>query len=171
MANIPLPACKIPVTYFRFRYRVVYISELKQRRRRLRLRKRHLKVNARCFKLYRAYSISSNTSSVGNFFFCKGQYQSSGKEKESCCFHVVVVQRRLRNVQISAIHERSCCFAYSSYCCFCRSRSRCRCRCLSSLLYSLNDGFDKYSVTDGYPGSCKCFSAILLETSILCQKA
>ena len=43
----------------------------------------------------------------------KGLYQSSGKEKESCClvfpsstkrefrrhFHVVVVQRRLRNVQ------------------------------------------------------------------------
>ena len=43
----------------------------------------------------------------------KGLYQSSGKEKENCClvfpsstkrefrrhFHVVVVQRRLRNVQ------------------------------------------------------------------------
>ena len=54
----------------------------------------------------------------------KGLYQSSGKEKESCClvlpsstklemrhFHVVVVQRRLRNVQKSVMRVQSCCFA------------------------------------------------------------
>ena len=48
-------------------------------------------------------------------------YQSSGKEKESCCFvfppstkrdirrfHVVVGQRRLRNVQKSVMHVQSC---------------------------------------------------------------
>ena len=42
-------------------------SELKQQRRR-RLRKRHLKSKSHCFKLYRAYSISFNSSNVSNFF-------------------------------------------------------------------------------------------------------
>ena len=54
----------------------------------------------------------------------KGLYQSLGKEKESCClvlpsstkreirqFHVVVMQRRQRNVQKSVMHVQSCCFA------------------------------------------------------------
>ena len=54
-----------------------------------------------------------------------------GKEKESCClvfpsstkreirhFHVVVVQRRLRNVQKSVMHVQSCCFANLTYCLF-----------------------------------------------------
>ena len=58
----------------------------------------------------------------------KGLYQSSGKEKESCClvfpsstkreirhFHVVVVQRRQRNVQKSVMYVLSCCFANESY--------------------------------------------------------
>ena len=61
----------------------------------------------------------------------KGLHQSSGKEKESCCllfpsstkreirhFHVVVVQRRLRNAQKSVMYVHSCCFAYSMYCFF-----------------------------------------------------
>ena len=52
----------------------------------------------------------------------KRLYQSSGKEKESRClvftsstkreirqFHVVVVQRRQRNVQKSMMHVQSCC--------------------------------------------------------------
>ena len=52
-----------------------------------------------------------------------GLCQSSRKEKESYClvfpsstrreicyFHVVVVQRRLRNVQKRAMHVQSCCF-------------------------------------------------------------
>ena len=50
----------------------------------------------------------------------KGLYQSSGKEKENCCFvfpsstkreiwyfHVVVVERRLRNVQKGVMHVQS----------------------------------------------------------------
>ena len=58
----------------------------------------------------------------------KGLYQSSGKEKESCWlvfpsstkreirhFHVVVVQRRLTNVQKSVMYVQSCCFANKSY--------------------------------------------------------
>ena len=53
----------------------------------------------------------------------KGLYQSSGKEKDCCClvfpsstkreithFHVLVVQRRQRNVQKSVMHVQSCCF-------------------------------------------------------------
>ena len=55
----------------------------------------------------------------------KGLFQSSGKEKENCCFvfpsstkreirhfHVLVVQRRQRNIQKSVMHVQSCCFAY-----------------------------------------------------------
>ena len=54
----------------------------------------------------------------------KGLYLSSEKEKENRClvftssikravrkFHVVVVQRRQRNVQKSVMHVHSCCFA------------------------------------------------------------
>ena len=76
----------------------------------------------------------------------KGLYQSSGKEKESCClvfpsstrreirhFHVVVVQRRQRNVQKSVMHVQSCCFANLNLLRFCRSRCRRRHRCLTSL--------------------------------------
>ena len=58
-------------------------------------------------------------------FNSKGLYQSLGKETEkSCClvfpssinkefrnFHVVVVQRRQRNLQKSVMHVQSCCFA------------------------------------------------------------
>ena len=67
-------------------------------------------------KRIRAYSISLNSSNVGKVFWemnSKGLYQSSGKENESCClafmsstkrefrhFHVVVVQRRQKNVPI-----------------------------------------------------------------------
>ena len=42
--------------------------ELKQQRRRW-LRKRHSKVKPRCFKLHPAYSISFNSSNVGNFLW------------------------------------------------------------------------------------------------------
>ena len=75
-----------------------------------------------------------------------GSYQSSGKEEENCCFvfpsstkreirhyHVVVVQRRQRNVQKSVKHVQSCCFANLNQLLFCRSRCRRRRRCLSSL--------------------------------------
>jgi len=135
---------EVPVSYIRE-------SSVKQQRRRRR-RKRHLQVNLRCFKLYRAYSISSN---IGNFFLeliSRGLYQSSGTENESCCLvfpsstnreirhvHVVVVQRRQRNVQKSVMHVQSCCFANLNLLLFCRSRCRRRRRCLSSLLASLLD--------------------------------
>ena len=49
-------------------------------------------------------------------------------------FHVVVVQRRQRNVQKSVMHVQSCCFANLNLLLFCRSRWRRRRRCLSSLL-------------------------------------
>ena len=62
----------------------------------------------------------------------KRLYQSSGKQKESCClvfpsstkrefnhFHVVVVQRRQRNVHKSVMHVQSCFFfANQPYCFF-----------------------------------------------------
>ena len=64
-----------------------------------------------------------------------GLYQSSGKEKENCCFvspsskkreirhyHVVVVQRRLRNVNKSVMHVQSCYFANLKLLGFCRFR-------------------------------------------------
>ena len=76
----------------------------------------------------------------------KGLHQSSGKEKESCClvfpsstkreirhFHVVVVQRRLRNVQKSVMHVQSCCFANINLLLCRRSHCRRRSRYLSSL--------------------------------------
>ena len=95
-------------------------SVKQQRRRRRRLRKRHLEVNLRCLKFSRAYSISSN---IGKFFLelsSRGLYRSSGKEKGKLlpCVpvldgkhkrHVVVVQRRQRNVQKSVMHVQSCC--------------------------------------------------------------
>ena len=75
----------------------------------------------------------------------KGLYQSFGKEKESCClvfpsskkceikhFHVVVVQRRQRNIQKSLMHVQGCCFAYLILLPFCRSRCHRRRRWLSS---------------------------------------
>ena len=82
------------------------------------------KVNSRCFKFYRAYSISFNLSNGGHFFLeldTKRFYQSCGKQKESSCliltsstkrkishFHVVVVYQQQRNVR--AMHVQSCCF-------------------------------------------------------------
>ena len=76
----------------------------------------------------------------------KRQHQSSGKEKESCCllvpsstkreirhFHVVVVQRRKRNVQRSVMHVQSCCFACLNLLLFGRSRCRRRHRSVNSL--------------------------------------
>ena len=102
------------------------IRELNQRRRR-RLRKRHLKSEfALPQTLSRSFHLVQFVNSCQTFLELnsKGLYQSSGKEKESCClvfpsstkreirhFHVVVVQRRLRNVQKSVMHVQSCCSA------------------------------------------------------------
>ena len=92
-----------------------HIRELKQKRRR-RLRKGHSKSEVALLQtLSRLFHL---------IYFVKCWYQSLGKEKESCClvfpsstkrefrqFHVVVVQRRQRNVQKSLMHVQSCCFA------------------------------------------------------------
>ena len=82
----------------------------------------------------------------------KRLYQSSGKEKKVVVlyvfpsstkrefrhFHVVVGQRRQRNVQKSVMHVQSCCFANLNLLLFCRSRCRCPRRCLSSPLFTDN---------------------------------
>ena len=93
------------------------------------------KVCSHCFKLYHAYSISSN---VGEFFFqelnSKGLYQSLEKENKGHClvltsstkhehitqFHVFVAKWRQRKVQKGAMHMQSCCFAYLNPLLFCR---------------------------------------------------
>ena len=66
----------------------------------------------------------------------KGLYQSSGEKKESCFlvftsstkleirhFHVLVVQPRQRNAQISVMHVQSCYFANLNLIAFLPSRS------------------------------------------------
>ena len=122
-----------------------------------------------CLKLYRAYSISFNFSNVGKFLWSgsdsKGLYQSSGKEQENCCFvfqsskkreirhcHVVVSQRRLRNVQKSVMHVHIKLL-------FCRSRCR---RCLSSLLVTLRSNY-----ADGNENVEKTIGFILIKTTTL----
>ena len=114
-------------------------------------------MNSNCFKLYRAYSISFNSDKcwpVSLELNSKALYQSSRKKKESCCFvfpsstkreirhfHVVVVQRRQRNVQKSVMYVQSCYFANLNLLVY-SGRSRCRCRrrrlCLSSLLIKVD---------------------------------
>ena len=104
-------------------------------------------MNLCCLKLYRTYFILFNLSLMLAIFLelnSKGLYQSSGKEKESCClvflsltkreirhFHAVVVQLQQRNVQKSMIHMQSCCFTTINLLLFCHSS--CRYCCLSSL--------------------------------------
>ena len=108
------------------------------------------KVNSRCLKLYCVSSMSFDSSNAGKFFSelnSKGLYQNSAKEKESCClvfpsltkyeirhFHVIVVERRQRNVQKSVMHVQICCFANINLLLFSRSRCRRFRRCLSSLI-------------------------------------
>ena len=124
------------------------VRSLKQQRRR-RQQKRHLKSEfAPLQTLSRLFHLVYFVKCWQMFLELnsKGLYQSSGKEKESCClvfpsltkreirhYHVVVVimQRRQRNVQKSVMHVQSCYFAnlyLLVYCC-----SRCR-RCSSSLI-------------------------------------
>ena len=96
-------------------------------RRRRRLRKRHLKSEFTLPQtLSRSFHLVQFVNSCQTFLELnpKGLYQSSGKEKESSRrmfpsstkreirhFHVVAVQRRLRNVQKSVMHVQSCCSA------------------------------------------------------------
>ena len=69
-------------------------------------------MNSRYFKLHCAYSDAFKCWQMPLELNSKALYQSSGKQKESCClvfpsstkrefryFHVVLVQRRQRNVQ------------------------------------------------------------------------
>ena len=84
----------------------------------------------------------------------KGPYLSWGKENGNFCvvftysysikrareirkFHVAVMQRRLKNVQKSAVHVQSCCFENKNPLPFCRSRCRRLRRCLSCDVSSL----------------------------------
>ena len=132
-----------------------------QRRRRRRLRKRHLKSEFALLQtLSRLFHLVYFVKCWQMFLELnsKGLYQSSGKEKESCClvfpsstkreirqFHVVVVQRRQRNVQKSVMHVQSCCFACLNLLLFCRSCCRRRRRCLSSMTsYKLRRYVRKY---------------------------
>ena len=127
--------------------------ELKQQRRPTATKTSHWlkKVNWRCLQLYRAYSISFNSSNVGQFLWSwtlKDCIKVKGKKekvvvlcsrppatkREISPFHVVVVQLRLElNVQKSVMHVLSCCFAYIRLLLFCRSCCRRPRRCLSSL--------------------------------------
>ena len=61
---------------------------------------------------------------------------TSSTKREIMHFHVVVVQRRQRNVQESVMHEQGCCIDSLSrlFFFFCRSRYRRRRRCQSSLM-------------------------------------
>ena len=119
------------------------IRELKQQRGR-QLRKRHLKNElALPSFLWRLFHLVQFVK-CGHIFLelnWKGLYQSSGKEKGSCClvfpsstkrqirhFHVVVVQLRLRNVQKNVMHVRRCCFANLNLSPFCSYRCCDRCQ-------------------------------------------
>ena len=57
----------------------------------------------------------------------------SSTKREIKHFQVVVVQRRLRNVQKSMMHVQRCCFVNLTLLLFCLPRCRRRRRCLSSL--------------------------------------
>ena len=63
----------------------------------------------------------------------------SSTKREIRHFHVVVVQRRLRNAQKSVMHVHSCYFVNLNLLVFCRSRYRRRRRCLSSLIFMGED--------------------------------
>ena len=99
------------------------------------------KVTLRCFKLHRAYSISFNSSNVGNFFW--SWYRSSEKESRVLTsmsftkhknrhFHVVVVQKctTKRDARAKLLFCQSKPIAFLPG----RSRLRRRRRCLISLL-------------------------------------
>ena len=82
-------------------------------------------MNAGCFKLYDAYSISFNSSNLE--LNSKGLYQNSGKERKV----VVFCSRPRQNVKLgtekykkSVMHVQSCCFANLNLLLFFRSRSR-----------------------------------------------
>ena len=133
-------------------------------------------MNSRWFKLYRAYSISFNSVNNGKFFWSwllKDCIEVQEKKKENCClqfmsstkreirtFHVVIVQRRQRNVQKRVMHVQCCCFANLNILLFCRSRSRRSRRCLSSLI--------SYSHPTPPPPSSTCHAGYKKCLKVLC---
>ena len=86
-----------------------------------------LKMNSRCFKLYRAYYISIKSSNVGHVLELNSKrlFRSSGKEKERRVVitsstkreiwyvHVVVVQCRQRNMQTKRAERAKLLFCQS----------------------------------------------------------
>ena len=77
-------------------------SDVKQHRRR-RLWKRQLKVKSRCFKFYRVYSISFNSSKVDNWFWSwilKDCIEVQEKKKK-----VVVCSRPRENVKMASTEK------------------------------------------------------------------
>ena len=100
-------------------YLLVFVAGVFTQRRR-QLRKRHLKSEfALPQNLPRLFHVVLFVKCWETFLELnsKGLHQSSGKEKETCCllfpfstkreirqFHVVVVQRRQRNVQKTVMH-------------------------------------------------------------------
>ena len=116
-----MPAAPRPRTYWMVSRRrdeepgpMLANRKLKQRRRR--------QIQKRCLKLHRTYSISFNSSNVGKLFRCcilKDCIEVLGNKKKVVRhFHVVVMQRRQRNVQKSVMHVQSCCFIFLNFCFF-----------------------------------------------------
>ena len=123
-------------------------------RRQRNLQKKVINVQSCCLNSYLLELLSHlfrpvHRQMLANFLELnfKRLYQSSGKEREGRClvftcltrreikdFHVVVVERRQRNLQKRVMHVQSCCFANLNRLLFCRYRClRCR-RCVSSLM-------------------------------------
>ena len=100
------------------------------------------------FALHRCYSVSFNLSYVGEIFWIESErtvfeFRKLRPRNFLCCvdllmklgkFHVAVVQRWLKNVQKSVMHEQSCFFANINLLLFCHSRCLYRRCCLSTLL-------------------------------------
>ena len=114
-----------------------FFSELKQQRRR-RLGKRHVKKWIRSTSNFIAL-IPTRTIRQMLVIFSGAEFKktvwefrkrkrksllssfTSFTKREIRHFHVVVVQRRQRNVQTSVMHVQSCCFANLNLLLFCRS--------------------------------------------------
>ena len=108
-----------------------------------------LKLNLRCFKIYRAYSNSFNSWNVGKFFWSwilkKLSKFRKRKRKSLSCVHVLdktwnkVLFRYSRAATAkkctkNLMQLHNCCLANLNLLLFCRSRCLRRCRCLSYLI-------------------------------------
>ena len=158
-------------------------SESFKQQGRWRLRKRHWK--SRASSNFIALILSRLIRQMLVIFLeliSKGLYQSSEKEKEICCsvfpfstkreirnFHVVVVQRRQRNLRKSVMHVQSC-FTNIILLLFCRSLSRCRRRSLSFLIGTLRSDDAKAAKTSLQKWICVVSVFIAtIPTHSLCQ--